>query len=149
MAYPKVTVITATYNLIRAGRAETIVQAIESVHDQKYEGEIEHLIMDGASDDGTLDLLAPFSEQGWIKVVSQKDSGLYDAMNKGLATATGKYTVFLNSDDYWSSELAVQKSVEALERTQADFSYGLYRVEKNGKMGKIDEPSLDSVVKRF
>lgn len=142
MEYPKVTVITATYNLIRAGRAETIVQAIESVQSQKYEGEVEHLIMDGASDDGTLDLLSPFSRKGWIKVVSEKDNGLYDAMNKGITIATGKYTVFLNSDDYWSSELAVQKSVESLERTQADFSYGLYRVEKNGKMGKVDDPSL-------
>ena len=137
MDFPKVTVVTATYNLIKAGRAESIVQAIESVHAQKYEGEIEHLIIDGASSDGTLDILAPFSEKGWVTIFSEKDKGLYDAMNKGIAKASGKYTVILNSDDYWSSELAVQKSVEALEREQADFSYGKYRTEKDGVIGRI------------
>lgn len=142
MKYPKVTVVTATFNLVKAGRAETIVQAIQSVHDQKYDGEIEHLILDGASTDGTLEILAEFQEKGWVTIYSEKDRGLYDAMNKGIDKATGKYIVFLNSDDYWSRDCAVQRSVEALEAEHADFSFGKYRIEENGKVGRIRDHAL-------
>ncbi len=119
---PVVTVITVTWNLVRSERVDYVRECIESVHAQDYP-EIEHLIVDGASDDGTLDILAEYEQKGWIKCYSEPDAGIYDAMNKGIAKATGKYIAFLNSDDFWHHPKAVSLSVELLEKTNADFSY--------------------------
>ena len=61
---PLVTVITATYNLIENKRAKFIIQCLESVHNQHYSN-IEHIVIDGASNDGTLSLLREYESQGW------------------------------------------------------------------------------------
>lgn len=116
---PLVTVITITYNLIKAGREKYVRQCIESVKNQTYQN-IEHIIIDGASTDGTLEI---FKDYPWLKVYSEPDKGIYDAMNKGVAHANGKYIAFLNSDDFWHDNRAVEASVKALEENNADFSY--------------------------
>ncbi len=95
MANVLVTVVTITYNLIKSGREKYVRQCIECVHNQTYQN-IEHIIIDGASSDGTLEI---FKDYPWLKVFSEPDKGIYDAMNKGVAKASGKYIVFLNSDD--------------------------------------------------
>ena len=64
---PLVTVITATYNLIKSKREKFIIQCLESVHNQHYSN-IEHIVIDGASDDGTLPLLKKYESLGWIKL---------------------------------------------------------------------------------
>lgn len=115
----KVTVVTITYNLIKSGREKYVRQAIDCVFNQTYKN-IEHIIIDGASDDGTLDI---FKDYPHLKVFSEPDSGVYDAMNKGVKHANGKYIVFLNSDDFWHDNQAVEVSVKALEENNADFSY--------------------------
>ena len=120
---PLVTVVTITYNLIKNDRKDTIVQCIESVSKQKYPA-VEHIIIDGASTDGTLEHLKPFEERGMIKVYSEPDRGLYDAMNKGIKRANGKYTVFINSDDCLYDENSVTVSIEQLEKHQAVYSFG-------------------------
>lgn len=119
---PLVTIITITYNLIEANRKETIAQCIESVKEQSYKN-IEHIIIDGASSDGTLELLSKYQEDGDIQVYSEPDKGLYDAMNKGVKYAKGRYIGFLNSDDYYSNPRGVEYSVRKLEINGADYSF--------------------------
>ena len=118
-ALPLVTVVTITYNLIKDGREKFVRQCIESVKNQTYPN-IEHIIIDGASADGTLEI---FKDYPWLQVYSEPDSGIYDAMNKGVSHANGKYIAFLNSDDFWHDNRAVEVSVKALEENNADFSY--------------------------
>ncbi len=119
---PLVTIITITYNLVKAGRKEMIQQCIQSVHNQTYKN-IEHIIIDGASNDGTLDVLKKYENEGWIQIFSEKDEGLYDAMNKGIAKAKGKYIAFLNSDDFYHDMSGVEKTVCALQKNQADYCF--------------------------
>lgn len=126
-----VSVITITYNIINAGRKEFLRQCFESVHNQTYKN-IEHIVIDGASTDGTVDLLREYAEKGWITYYSEPDSGVYDAMNKGIDKASGKYIAFLNSDDFWHDTRGIEESVKYLEKEQADFSYATcYYLDEN------------------
>lgn len=137
---PKITVATVTLNAIRSGRKQYLRQCIESVHRQRYSGEIEHLVIDGASDDGTLEMLEEYQRKGWITYFSEKDSGIYNAMNKAIDRASGKYIAFLNSDDYWNSDYAVSISAHALENSEADFSYsGCYYLQDNTYVGILPQ----------
>lgn len=120
---PLVTVVTVTYNLIKNNRKRMIEKCIDSVHRQTYP-HIEHLIIDGDSTDGTQKFLQSFEKKGQIKIFSEKDTGIYDAMNKGIRYAKGKYIAFLNSDDFYHNENAVLQSVHQLEAHGADFSFG-------------------------
>lgn len=129
--YPKVTVITTTFNLIKNNRKDYIDRNIKSVHNQTYKN-IEHIIIDGASTDGTVELLEKYSKKGWITYYSEKDFGIYDAMNKSLKYASGKYINFLNSDDYFYDNKAVEKSINKLENSDADYSYGNACILDNG-----------------
>lgn len=119
---PKVTIVTVVFNLIDAERQNTFKQCVGSVCNQSYKN-IEHLIIDGASKDGTIDLLKEYEAKGIIKYFSQPDDGIYDAMNKGIELASGKYIAFLNSDDFYNNKDAVKLSIEALERENADWSH--------------------------
>lgn len=132
MDNPRVTVITATYNIIQEKRESFFHTAIASVHSQTY-ANIEHLVIDGGSKDGTREILDEYASKGWIKYISEPDRGIYDAMNKGIQQASGKYIVFLNSDDYWHKDNGVERSVELLEATGADFSYAPYYQLKEGE----------------
>ncbi len=111
-----VTVVTVTYNLINAGRKETFLQAVQSVRNQNYP-HIQHLIIDGASNDGTIELI---KELG-LEYFSEPDSGIYDAMNKGIKHAKGKYIALLNSDDFYHDNRMVEKCVHSLEENNLDF----------------------------
>lgn len=90
MAGPKFSIITASFNSIR-----TIQQTIESVQTQDFQ-DWEHWVIDGGSKDGTIELVKTYPHLKWI---SEKDSGLYDAMNKGIERASGEILLMLNSDD--------------------------------------------------
>jgi glycosyltransferase involved in cell wall biosynthesis len=91
--WPLITIITPSYN--RVGMIET---AILSVVDQNYP-QVEHIIIDGGSTDGTLEVLKKYSH---LKVISEPDLGMYDALNKGLNLAAGKIIGFLNTDDFYA-----------------------------------------------
>ncbi|MCD6322728.1 MAG: glycosyltransferase [Clostridiales bacterium] len=95
----KLSIITAVYN-----RVEMIEDAIISVLDQWNE-EMEHIIIDGGSTDGTLDVLKKYPH---LIIISEPDSGIYDAWNKGIKAAKGEYITFLNSDDLWFSNVVEQ-----------------------------------------
>ena len=92
----KISIVTITYN------AEAVLQrTLDSVSSQTYR-DIEHLIIDGASKDGTMDLVSRYKVRDLpyeVRAVSEPDKGIYDAMNKGLRLATGEYIVFLNAGD--------------------------------------------------
>lgn len=132
---PKITVVTATYNLIKGGREEYFKKCVESVYKQNYSN-IEHLIIDGASDDGTLDLIKKVATKS--TVVSEPDKGIYDAFNKGVKKAQGDYIVFLNSDDYFTDENSISCSMKYLTSSNADFSYSdCYFVDESDEIKNI------------
>ncbi len=143
---PLVTVVTATFNLIKGGRIDYFRECVESVHAQTYRP-IEHLIIDGGSTDGTLDVLREYEDKGWVKINSEPDTGIYDAFNRGLRLATGKYIAFLNSDDLWHDPRGVEFSVRALEGSQADFSYAARRLIFAD--GRIDINYEEASIGRF
>lgn len=121
-----VTIITPTYNLVENDRVEVFIKCLESVHRQSYKN-YQHLIMDGASGDGTADILRKYADAGWIQYVSSPDCGIYDAMNHGVELSQGEYIVFLNSDDCYINDDALMYSVTRLEETDADFTYSRAR----------------------
>ncbi len=112
----KVSIVTVTYN-----SASTIRRAIESVLAQDYES-IEYIIIDGNSSDSTLDIVREF-EGRVARVVSEPDRGIYDAMNKGIALATGDIVGILNSDDYFSHDSVISTIVSQFDGT-VDAVYG-------------------------
>lgn len=129
---PLVTVVTVCYNLVSAGRSTLLEQCLRSVHEQEYP-HVEHLVIDGGSQDGTVELLQRYASRGWIRYISEPDHGIYDAMNKGIRLARGRYVAFLNSDDFWHHRRAIAASVAALEQGNAAFSYAPRSiVQENG-----------------
>ncbi len=134
---PPVSIVTITRNLIKAGRSKYFRQCVESVRMQDYPN-IEHLIIDGASTDGTLDLFKELN----LNFISEPDTGIYNACNKGIRHAKGKYIAFLSSDDFYTRPDTVSLSVKALEENNADFSYAPYNlVFPNDEVVKIIPPS--------
>lgn len=90
---PSITVITPSYN-----QGQFIQQTVESVLSQHYP-RLEYIVVDGLSTDNTLDVLVSY--QGQLTIISEKDNGQTDALNKGLRMATGDVVCWLNSDDYF------------------------------------------------
>lgn len=117
----KLTVITVCQNA-----CATIAEAVESVHGQTH-ADVEHIVVDGASDDGTLDILEKYRDR-ITTLISEPDDGLYFAMNKGIEAATGDYIGFLNSDDVYHHERVLDSIANALaggqhEAAHADLVY--------------------------
>ncbi len=139
---PKITIVTATYNLIKAGRKEFFKKCIESIYSQTYKN-FEHIIIDGASDDGTLDLIKEIAPRS--TVISEPDKGIYDAFNKGVKKASGEYVHFLNSDDYYTDKKSLEISAKYLSATDADFSCSdCYFVDENDKITNIFYANLET-----
>jgi glycosyltransferase involved in cell wall biosynthesis len=103
---PLISIVTVCLNSV-----EHIERSILSVLNQTYSN-IEYIIIDGGSTDGTLDIIRK-NENRISRWVSEKDRGIYDAMNKGIAMCTGEFIGLLNSDDYYASD-AVQSVVDSL-----------------------------------
>lgn len=107
---PLFSIITVTYNA-----ESTLGPTLRSVAGQDYDGEVEYLIIDGASTDGTIDLARSLAPEGAI-IVSEPDRGLYDAMNKGLERASGRYLIFLNAGDSFHAPDVLSRYAEAIRR---------------------------------
>lgn len=116
MNNPLVSIITVVYN-----GEKHIEQTIKSVLNQTYSN-IEYLIIDGASTDNTLKIINQYKEK-ITQFVSEEDSGIYNAMNKGLALAKGEIIGILNADDYYF-ENTIQQVVEAFSASKSDLIYG-------------------------
>lgn len=115
----KFSIITATYN-----SARTLPDTLESVLAQTYR-DVEYIIVDGLSTDGTMDIVRAYEPrfEGRLVYISERDKGLYDAMNKGLRMATGDVVGILNSDDFYSTPTAIEQLARALQGSGADAVY--------------------------
>ena len=100
--------------------AKTIKDAINSVLNQSYK-DIEYIVIDGSSTDGTIDIVQSYGDK--IKFISEKDNGLYDAMNKGIRMATGDVVGILNSDDFYASDKILQIVADEFLKGNIDSVY--------------------------
>ena len=113
----KVSIITTCYN-----REKTIAQAIESVIGQDY-SDIEYIVVDGASTDHSLKVIRSYGSK-ISKVISERDGGMYEAINKGIKMATGEIVGLLHSDDFLFHPHIISEIVERFKQTAADMVYG-------------------------
>ena len=113
----KISVITVCFN-----SAKTIGQTLRSVREQTHE-KIEHIIIDGASRDNTLDIVAAEGRHV-IKLVSEPDDGIYSAMNKGCVLASGEVIGFLNSDDAYANSTVLELVARNMEDGTLDALFG-------------------------
>lgn len=119
---PLVTVITPTYNIVKNRREETFRRCVSTVQEQTYTN-IEHIVIDGGSTDKTIDILQEYENKGYIRFISEADNGIYNAMNKGICMSQGDYIIFLNSDDCFIDDEAIEESVKKIILQKADFCY--------------------------
>ncbi|MEO9782612.1 MAG: glycosyltransferase family 2 protein [Sedimentitalea sp.] len=127
---PSISVITVTRNLIEAGRQQTILEVMDCVQGQTATG-LEHVIWDGASNDGTQALIEQKIEELRaagapvpVRFHSEPDSGLYDAMNKAVDASRGDYVIFLNSDDLIERQDSLALAQQQLAKEHPDYAYG-------------------------
>jgi len=115
----KISIITVTYN-----SAQTLQETINSVLSQSYL-DIEYIIVDGKSTDGTLDIIKAHEPKfdGRIKWISEPDIGLYDAMNKGIKMATGNIIGLINSDDVFATPDSIEKIMSVFNDNDVDSVY--------------------------
>ena len=114
----KISVITVCYNA-----AQTIERTIRSVIHQTAFDKIEYIIIDGASTDGTVDIVRKHQDKIAV-FVSEADSGIYNAMNKGIKIATGDYIHFLNANDFYDNVDVIDEIVKVADGYKADFIIG-------------------------
>lgn len=112
----KVSIITVTYN-----SSLTIEDTIQSVLEQTYPN-IEYIIVDGESTDDTLQKIEPYSDK-LSKLVSEKDNGMYDALNKGIKLATGDVIGILNSDDFYVDKFVIEEVLKLIQEEHTDAVY--------------------------
>jgi len=121
----KISIITITYN-----SEKTLRDTMDSVLGQSYK-DIEYILVDGKSKDGTCDIIRSYGDRV-SKFVSEKDKGLYDALNKGIRMATGDVVGFLHSDDIFASTETTKMIAEAFIKFKVDSVYGdLVYVDQN------------------
>ncbi len=132
---PKVSIITVVYNGIAH-----LEQTIQSVLNQTYDN-VEYIIIDGGSTDGTVELIKKY-EESIAYWVSESDGGIYDAMNKGISNATGEIVGLINADD-WYETGTIEKVVETFQNSEVDVVHG--SMEIISKMGV----ALPNVLKRI
>jgi glycosyltransferase involved in cell wall biosynthesis len=133
----KVSIVTVCWN-----SEKYLKSAIDSILNQTYKN-IEYIIIDGGSTDGTLNIIKSYEPLFGKKMhwVSEKDNGIYDAMNKGLRMCTGDIVGLLNSDDFYISETSLEKIVHSFQENQVDSVYAdLYYVK---------EDNTDKIVRKW
>lgn len=130
----KVSLITVSFNSV-----STISDTIESISSQDHK-DIEYIIIDGNSKDGTVEVIKSHNQKitNWI---SEPDSGIYDAMNKGIAMATGEVIGILNSDDFYSNNRIISQVAKAFEDEQVDAVFG--------DLVFVDPMNLKKIVRRY
>lgn len=130
----KISVITVVYNNV-----DTIKDTIESVLSQTYKN-IEYIIIDGGSTDGTLDVIKEYEDK-IDRYISEPDNGLWDAMNKGVSLASGDYIGFLNSDDLFAGEDVLEKIAEKLQDKDLCAVYGYVDI--------VDKENISKVIRKY
>lgn len=135
--HPLITVVTVVFN-----GAATLEQTIQSVVNQTYDN-VEYIIVDGASTDGTLDIVRKYEDKidYWQ---SEPDGGIYDAMNKGIELATGDYVAMLNSGDSYIEKI-LEKIAEIIKTHNGDILYGVVKCFENGVFTKVEGKSAEAL----
>ena len=126
----KISIITATYN-----SEKTLRDTLDSILAQTYP-DIESIIVDGASKDGTIDIVREYEPRfgGRMHWISEPDKGIYDAMNKGIKMASGDVIGVLNSDDFYHDERVVEDIANAFTQKNVECVYGnLVFIDENDK----------------
>lgn len=113
----KISIVTAVFN-----RVGTISDALRSIESQSYQN-VEHIIQDGGSADGTLDVIRQFSASS-DQLVSEPDAGIYDAINKGISRASGEIIGLMHSDDFFADDTVLEQVAEAFRDQEIDGVYG-------------------------
>ena len=137
-AKPVVSIITVCYN---AGKF--IEATIRSVLAQTYP-HIEYVVVDGASKDNTLEVVNKY-KAGIATIVSEKDKGLYDAMNKGLNLATGEYVLFLNADDVLADNNVIASMMAACQDADVYYGEAMFMDEEGKDIGLRSEQTPHKV----
>lgn len=124
--YPKITIITVTFNAI-----QYLEQTIKSVTEQNYPN-IEYIIIDGASTDGTIDIIKKYESHisYWS---SEPDNGIYDAMNKGIDVATGEWINFMNAGDSFCEITTVYNVINEIDDDTDLISGDMYYIKNKNK----------------
>lgn len=143
---PKLSIITCTYN-----SAKYLEQNINSVLNQNFK-DFEYVFIDGGSTDGTQDIILSYKNKLNIKLVSEKDNGIYDAMNKGIKMASGDVIGILNSDDFYDNNTVLSSVIEAFYDPKIDAVYGdisyfakdINKVTRYWKAGGYKESNLNN-----
>jgi len=141
-APPKITVVTPCFN-----SARTIRETLDSVVRQNYPN-LEHIVIDGGSTDATLDILREYPHLTWF---SEKDDGLYHAMNKGIARATGEAVAILNSDDCYCDGILKAVGVALAAHPEWDALFGdvIYVDDQGGEIFRREEACWDAQIVLF
>jgi glycosyltransferase involved in cell wall biosynthesis len=126
----KVTVITVCYN-----SARTIESTLRSVLEQTYPN-IEHIVVDGASTDGTIQVISKTPNRV-ARMLSEPDHGIYDAMNKGIACASGDILCFLNADDVYAGPHVIESAAKEMAAHRLDALFGDVAFFRAGEPQKI------------
>ncbi|RMH11620.1 MAG: glycosyltransferase, partial [Gammaproteobacteria bacterium] len=113
----KVSVITVCRNAV-----ESIAQTIRSVQSQDFP-DVEHIIVDGASTDGTMDIINQYGFEAGCRIISEPDQGIYDAMNKGIGLASGDVIGFLNADDVYAHEGVLTRVATIMSERDLDLCF--------------------------
>lgn len=118
----KISIVTTTWN-----SASTVADTIESVLNQSYD-DFEHIIVDGGSKDATLDIIRQYEPKynGRLRYISEKDKGIYDAMNKGIKMASGDIIGILNSDDFYRDKDVLKDIAEGIGEYDAVYGDLIY-----------------------
>lgn len=132
----KISIITVCFN-----SEKYIRKTLESVVAQDYPN-IEYIVIDGGSKDGTLEIIRDFRDK-IAYFVSEKDRNMYDAINKGTRAATGEYIAILNSDDFYVASDVVSRIAAELEKLDKDRFFGVY-----GDLVKVDSSGEAYCVRR-
>ncbi|MBC7830108.1 MAG: glycosyltransferase [Chitinophagaceae bacterium] len=125
----KISIITASFN-----SEKTIRDTLESVKSQDY-NDVEHLVIDGRSTDGTLAVVNQYPDIA--RVISEKDRGIYDAMNKGLKLATGEIIGILNSDDIYVDNKVLKEVAGIFQDDEVDACYADLQYVEEGDTNKL------------
>jgi len=126
----KISIITVVFNSVT-----TIKDTIESIISQDYKS-IEYIIIDGGSTDGTIDIINSYAKHVNY-FLSERDNGIYDAMNKGIKIATGDVIGILNSDDFYPNSFVISNVSKSFQRYNCDAVYGDLIYLKANNISKI------------